>query len=55
MEDNDKERIYNELLDLSRDLINDEIKMGKNLLGPNFDDFEFYIDDMNIKKFGSQG
>jgi len=55
MEDNDKERIYNELLELSLDLVNDEMKMGKNLLGPNFDDFEFYIDDMNIKKFGSQG
>ena len=55
MEDNNKERIYNELLELSLDLVNDEMKMGKNLLGPNFDDFEFYIDDMNIKKFGSQG
>jgi len=39
----------------SIDLLQDEIKLGKNLLGPNFDDFEFYIDDMNIKKFGSQG
>lgn len=37
------------------DLLDDEIKYGKNLLGPNFDDFEFYIKDMNIKKFGSQG
>ena len=53
--DTDRERIIDELKCLSFDLMSDEIKMGKNLLGPNFDDFEFYIDDMNIKKFGSQG
>ena len=32
-----------------------EIKYKRNLLGPSFDDFEFYIDDLNLKKYGSQG
>jgi len=51
----DKEIMRENLRKQSIDLLQDEIKLGKNLLGPNFDDFEFYIDDMNIKKFGSQG
>ena len=55
MDDSDRNRIYDELISLSSDIMNDELKMGKNLLGPNFDDFEFYIRDMNIKKYGSQG
>ena len=55
MDDNDRERISSELYEQSLSLVSDEMKMCKNLLGPNFDDFEFYINDMNIKKFGSQG
>ena len=55
MDDVDSDRIDNELREQSKLLLSDEIKMGKNLLGPSFDDFEFYIDDMNIKKYGSQG
>lgn len=51
----DSDRIGLELREQSKLLLSDEIKMGKNLLGPSFDDFEFYIDDMNIKKYGSQG
>lgn len=55
MDDVDSDRIGLELREQSKLLLSDEIKMGKNLLGPSFDDFEFYIDDMNIKKYGSQG
>lgn len=55
MIDTDRDRIYSEMVSLSHDILSDEIKMCKNLLGPNFDDFEFYIGDMNIKKYGSQG
>ena len=55
MNDTDKDRIYSEMVNLSHDILSDEIKMCKNLLGPSFDDFEFYIDDMNVKRYGSQG
>lgn len=55
MDDTDKDRINDELKQQSIDLLQDEMKIGKNLLGPNFDDFEFYINDMNIKNYGSQG
>ena len=55
MDDTDKDRIFSEMVDLSHSILSDEIKMCKNLLGPNFDDFEFYIDDMNVKRYGSQG
>jgi DNA replication and repair protein RecF len=33
----------------------DELKRARNLVGPHKDDFEFYIDKMELKKFGSQG
>lgn len=32
-----------------------EIKLGVTLCGPHRDDFEFYVEDKNIKYFGSQG
>ena len=52
---NDKKVLRDLLIEQSNTLFNDEYKYCKNLLGPNFDDIEFYINDMNIKKFGSQG
>lgn len=55
MDDCNKDRIRYEMEEQSQLLLNDELKMCKNLLGPNFDDFEFYIGDMNVKKYGSQG
>lgn len=33
----------------------DEIRRGTNLVGPHKDDFLFFIDDLELKKFGSQG
>lgn len=32
-----------------------EIRLGMTMLGPHRDDFEFYVDDKNLKLFGSQG
>lgn len=32
-----------------------EIKLGVTLIGPHRDDFEFYIDNSNLKNYGSQG
>lgn len=55
MDDTDKVRIKDELRVMALSIMSDELKIGNNLLGPNLDDFEFYIDDMNLKKFGSQG
>ncbi|MCB0750851.1 MAG: DNA replication and repair protein RecF [Ignavibacteriae bacterium] len=33
----------------------EELGRARNLIGPHRDDFEFYIDDLELKKFGSQG
>lgn len=55
MDDADKSRIRDELKRMAGSVFCDELKLGSNLLGPNLDDFDFYINDMNLKKFGSQG
>lgn len=34
---------------------NEELRRARNLIGPHRDDFEFSIDDLELKKFGSQG
>ncbi|MCB0729964.1 MAG: DNA replication and repair protein RecF [Ignavibacteriae bacterium] len=34
---------------------NDELKRARNLAGPHRDDFEFYINNLELKKYGSQG
>lgn len=36
-------------------LLNTEIKLGNTLIGPHRDDFEFYLDEVNLKNYGSQG
>ena len=35
--------------------ITDEIRLKSNLFGPQRDDFEFYLNDINLKECGSQG
>jgi len=35
--------------------INQEIKLGMSLFGPHRDDFEFLLNNDNLKKYGSQG
>jgi DNA replication and repair protein RecF len=37
------------------DLRNEELRRARNLVGPHRDDFLFLIDDMELRKFGSQG
>ena len=52
---------YNENLDkesinkMYKDIEIQELKYNVTLIGPQKDDLEFYIDDKNIKNFGSQG
>ena len=37
------------------DIKNQELKYNLTMIGPQKDDLEFYIDDKNIKNYGSQG
>ena len=32
-----------------------ELKFGKTIIGPHLDDIEFYLGDINLKHYGSQG
>lgn len=34
---------------------NDEFRLKKSLVGPHLDDFDFYIEEKNLKLYGSQG
>ena len=36
-------------------LLSTEIKLGSTVIGPHRDDFEFYVNDKNLKYYGSQG
>lgn len=52
--------ISNELIkEKMKQMLNDnfekEKKLGTSLIGPHRDDFEFYINDTNIRTYGSQG
>ena len=44
-----------ELLDFYKKKLPYDIKMSSTSFGPNKDDFEFFIDEKNLKYFGSQG
>jgi DNA replication and repair protein RecF len=33
----------------------EELRRARNLVGPHRDDFEFFINDLSLKKYGSQG
>ena len=48
----DIEKIFFEELQKLKEV---EIIRAKNLVGPHRDDFVFYIDDIELRKFGSQG
>ena len=37
------------------DMYDSEIKAKSTLIGPHRDDFEFYLDELNLKLYGSQG
>ena len=38
-----------------KDEKNSELRRARNLVGPHRDDFEFFIDTLELKRFGSQG
>lgn len=43
------------LLDLYQKNYYKEIRLGKTIAGPHLDDVEFYLGDINLKNYGSQG
>lgn len=47
--------LYNKIINKIESVTDAEKKFKTTLVGPNRDDFEFYIDNKNIKLFGSQG
>jgi DNA replication and repair protein RecF len=50
-EDNATQKFREELASVSED----ELRRGQNLAGPHKDDFIFTINDLELKRFGSQG
>lgn len=53
--ENDFSNIEEKFHDKLKQLKQDEIKRAQNLCGPHKDDFVFFIDDINLKTYGSQG
>ena len=51
----DQEKIAERFREELSDLREDELRRGTNLAGPHRDDFIFYINDLELKRFGSQG
>ncbi len=45
---------YN-LIEKFREIKNQELKLKTTLIGPHKDDLEFYLDENNLKNYGSQG
>ena len=37
------------------ELKKEELRKARNLVGPHIDDFDFFIDELELKKYGSQG
>lgn len=54
-EDDHQEKIEHKYLEKFSELQQNEIDRGVTLIGPHRDDFSFYINDKDVKKFGSQG
>ena len=53
--DPDINNIENEFHQKINSLKHDEIRRGRNLVGPHRDDLIFSIDELELKKYGSQG
>lgn len=47
--------IKSKLIDLYNEKIEEDIKFKSTIIGPHKDDFEFYLNDKNLKLYGSQG
>ncbi len=52
---NDDKKIYDEMKNKYNQNYKKELFQGMTLYGPHRDDFSFYIDDNDLKFFGSQG
>ena len=57
--DNFNNMSFNEIEELFKEKLNNsfdsELKIGSSLIGPNKDDIEFFLNDLNLKNYGSQG
>lgn len=53
--ENDKNGIEESFTTMLNNRKNDELRRARNLVGPHRDEFLFSIDDLNLKKYGSQG
>lgn len=47
--------LKSEINNMYKEIRNEEKRLKKTLLGPHRDDFEFLLDDKNLKVYGSQG
>lgn len=55
VENNKEENLKQNLLERFNKNLKKEIKLGTTLLGTHRDDLEFYLDNKNLKDYGSQG
>jgi len=55
LEDDEREKIENSYLDAFRKVRERELRLGTTALGPHRDDMTFFINDKEVKQFGSQG
>ncbi len=57
--DNFNNMNFNEIEELFKEKLNNsfdsELRIGSSLIGPNKDDIEFFLNDLNLKNYGSQG
>lgn len=54
-DEHDDNILYNKIKEKMNSVFEVEKKIKTTLIGPNRDDLEFYIDDKNLKLYGSQG
>lgn len=55
LEDDNKNIIKEIMLERLEKMFKSELKFKATLVGPHRDDFEFYLNDLNLKLYGSQG
>ncbi|MEI3611099.1 DNA replication/repair protein RecF [Pseudogracilibacillus sp. SO30301A] len=55
LEDDDEEKLENKYLEAFLQIERNEINRGLTLIGPHRDDLIFYINDKDVKLYGSQG
>lgn len=53
--DEDESKIKSNLLNIYDKYHKKEVKLGTTLYGPHRDELEFYLNDKNLKSYGSQG